>query len=737
MRTLLALTLVLVPLAAQENFYRFAADPDRLGGAADFSFLNRALTPADRLFVRDGHFFRVGKDLKPNTGDDERVRLFGTNAVFSGAFPEEGDADRIARRLRKLGVNVVRLHHMDTSPDRDPEEARSILTTGPYPTLNPVSVKRLRRFLDALKAEGIYVNVNLHVGYEFRPQVDGVPELPGSARLPLQSKPLHVFYPRMVELQLEFTRKLLQALNLKGDPVLAMVEINNESSLVDAFQRGLLERTVLGAYKTELERQWNAFLLAKYKDTSALRAAWGGLNQAQSLEARNVALPVREAPAPQLDDFLSFLVERDAEYLRRMREVVAEVTDRWVPVTGTQIGFGGGLLHFDSHAGMDYNDNHFYIDHYNFPNVRWDARDWRIRDSSSVGSGLSTFLNIAASRELGRPYTISEFNQPWPNRQAAEIVPTLAAFGAFQDWDGLMQFAYSHNRNWDSKVTSGFDLNADWTKFVSFGQAALIYRRGLVQPGRKMIELPVSRQWRLRAGRERRLGAVAAFLEAAAGYDPSLALLHRVGLRKSEAAWPALPKPAAPLRADTGELIYEREARTLIVRAPMAAGVFGYLERRKVGAGAIEVELAPSARGFAAILATALDEQPLEKSRRLLVTVPGCTFGTQPGSDPPRTQRLIPYAGGEGWFTIEPEPGSGRPSGPRSAGVEPTWMERVESFLTLRTSGRRLTVYPLDGAGARLAPLNAGAIERVPGGFRLHLQAEGQPLSPWYELVIE
>ena len=721
-------------LAGQQGFYQFRVDRDALSGAPDFSWLNRPLTAADRLFVCGAHFCRVGPDLKPGTADDERVRLFGTNAVFGGNFPEESDATRIARRLRRLGVNVVRLHHMDTSPDRDPAEARSILTTDPYPTLNPVAVRRLRRFLDALKAEGIYVNVNLHVGYEFRPETDGVPALPGSARLPTHSKPLHVFYPRMVELQVEFTRRLLEALALRGDPVLAMVEINNESSLADAFQRGLLEKTVLGDYRAELEKQWNAFLRRKYSSAEERQAAWGGFAR----ETADAPLPSRDAPVAVVEDFLAFLVERDADYLRRMRDAVRQATDSLVPVAGTQVGFGGLLLYYDSHAALDYNDNHFYVDHYNFPNVRWDARDWRIRDSSSVGSGLLAFLNVAAAREAGRPYTVSEFNQPWPNRQAAEIVPTLAAFAAFQDWDGVMHFAYAHNREWDSNVPSGFDLNADWTKFVSFGQAALIYRAGLVQPARTMLELPVSRALRARSAREGKPGAVAAFLESVRGYDPAVALRHRVALRQREQArWPALPKLNGRIEADTGELLYDREGSLLILQAKQAAGVFGFLKDRRARAGAVEIELGPSARGFVSLLVTALDGRSIAESNRLLVTLPGCTFGTQPRTDPPRMQRLILYPGTNDWYTIEPEPGSSRPSGPRSAGVEPVWMERVEAFLTLRSRRRQIAVYPLDGAGRRRPPLTGNDLAAVEGGFRMHLQAVGQEPSPWYEIVVE
>ena len=64
-------------------------------------------------------------------------------------------------------------------------------------------------------------------------------------------------------------------------------------------------------------------------------------------------------------------------------------------------------------------------------------------------------------------------------------------------------------------------------------------------------------------------------------------------------------------------------------------------------------------------------------------------------------------------------------------------MERVESYVTLRTPAKRLTVYPLDGAGQRMAALGAKDIVRGDGKFRIHLQADGQALAPWYELVTE
>src|SRR5215467_1530128 len=139
MRLLAGLLALTLSAGAQDAFYNFSIDQDHLTGAPDFSALNHPLTAADRVLVKDGHFYTAG---------GPRVRMFGVNTAFGANFPEPADAVRVAKRLRRLGINLVRLHHMDTSPDRRAENARSTLTTGPYPTLNPVSLARLRGLLD-------------------------------------------------------------------------------------------------------------------------------------------------------------------------------------------------------------------------------------------------------------------------------------------------------------------------------------------------------------------------------------------------------------------------------------------------------------------------------------------------------------------------------------------------------------------------------------------------------------
>jgi hypothetical protein len=120
----------------------------------------------------------------------------------------------------------------------------------------------------------------------------------------------------------------------------------------------------------------------------------------------------------------------------------------------------------------------------------------------------------------------------------------------------------------------------------------------------------------------------------------------------------------------------------------------------------------------------------------MLLTNPGYSLRSQPGSNPPRPQEIVKYPGTTDWLTLEPDQAN-KPSGNMSGGSRPMWMERVEAFVTVRTPARSIAVYPLDGSGQRLAPLAANDVEPVDGGFRIHLQSGGAPMSPWFEITLE
>lgn len=753
------------------QFYRFGIDQDALSGAPDQSALNQPLNNAARLFVRGSHFYRAGPDGRANSGDDTRVRLYGINLSFATNFPSDADAVRLAKRLRKLGFNAVRLHHMDTSPGTQDNPPRSLLTPGPYPSFNPTALARLRNFIGVLRQEGIYVNLNLHVGYRFRPAIDQLPPLDNKAQETELGAPVHVYYPRMVALQEDFARQLIRALDLRGNPALAMVEINNESSLLAAWQRREWSAAVPKAYEPELKKQWQAWVMRRYGSYAKACGAWQTCSgdaapplltptdadyaaskivqwrdkldgKLRALATRllgptDPGIPSDAGEAVRLRDFLQFLADTDRAYFERMRRVVHEETDPLVPVTGTQMGYGG-VLNFDSQAGMDYIDEHFYIDHPDYPGKAWDRYDWRLRDSAASGGEILRILGLSLRRDARKPFVVSEFNQPFPNRQSSEIQPLMAAIAAAQDWDGLFFFDYMDGDNW-SDTPSAFTLSGDWGKFAQTGQSALIFRRGLVAPLPTQINVPLQQQARLAIASVRDIGAFDTHLAVASGVTPELASQARVAIDVNGTPQGKQTPIAAnaTLHSPNGQFDYAPLQRMIELRTDQMRAFIGFLQTRKAGDAAVSASLVGKGRGFASIVITSLDNRKLEASRHVLVSLAAAVTGTQAGSAPQRPKEIVRYKNDSQWMTLEADPGiTGRPSGARD--VEgPVWMERSQVQLSLRTQARRASVYPLDGSGKRMVALGANRVSLAGGVLTVLMQADAAEASPWYEVVAD
>ena len=107
--------------------------------ATDLSWLNEMPAGASGFLHTEGEHIVDGKGNK--------VRLFGTNFCFGANFPAEDIASKIAAHLAKNGVNVVRLHHMDSS-GKD-----SLIEDNANTKLNAANLAKL----DKLVAEGGHV----------------------------------------------------------------------------------------------------------------------------------------------------------------------------------------------------------------------------------------------------------------------------------------------------------------------------------------------------------------------------------------------------------------------------------------------------------------------------------------------------------------------------------------------------------------------------------------------------
>ncbi|RRK02187.1 hypothetical protein Ga0100230_003070 [Opitutaceae bacterium TAV3] len=206
------------------------------------------------------------------TDTGQRIRFLGVNLAFAANFPEHADAEKLAARLARLGVNCVRFHHMDrTGLLRNAAGRRATIWNedADGQTLDPAQLDRLDYLFAQLKARGIYANINLHVSRTY-------PGFPAGSRY---HKALDMFVPGMIALQKQYARDLLHhknnytGLRYADDPAVAIVEINNENGVVGRWWRGNLD-TLDPLYVGELNTRWNAWLTRNHGSPAAALAAW-------------------------------------------------------------------------------------------------------------------------------------------------------------------------------------------------------------------------------------------------------------------------------------------------------------------------------------------------------------------------------------------------------------------------------------------------------------------------------
>lgn len=763
--------------------FRFTINEDKLDGAPDHSALNRPLGPDDQVFVKGRHFYTAGKDNKPDTGDDLRIRFFGVNLSFAANFPPASRAEDVARRLRKLGINAVRLHHLDTMPGNETSSPRSVLASGPYPTFNTEAIHRLKAFIRALAAQGIYVNLNLRVGYRVRPEIDGMPALDkGQTRAASVGTPIHVYYPPLIERQEQYTRELIRALDLEKNPALALVEINNESSLLaawqgDAWYGDSWNNAIPSAYAPVLRRHWETWITRHYGSLQAACQAWdtcddpdiaalpattiAGVSSATPTLGERISnritrlgndirlpadTPQNPSPAQRYKyDFLSFLAFMDQTYLDRMRSVIRDATGTPVPVTGTQMTYGG-IMNLVSHRNMDYIDDHVYVGHHVYANGNpWQSTDWRVQDISASGAGMARLLGLSLRRDHDKPFVVSEFNQPFPTPGGGEILPLMVTVASVQDWDGL--FIYRYDDSLDRKEAPWyFSLSGDWGKYALTGQSAKLFRKFLIPPAQGLAPLPLTVADRLFLGTRGHIRTLTLekHLKDRFGLSLQSAWTARLSQHVIDNGAPdstasLLSAPAKKTHETTNPNVQHDEAAgRIVLDTPWVWGVFGKLDNKQaLHRSAFAIKSTSHRPQSVQFLITPLDSQPLAQSQHLLASLGSDTAGSQPGSMPARPKALIPYPGQPGWLTLEPDPLSTARSAMLSA-HPPSWLKRTGLELQLPHPKQHLTVYPLDGYGKRLPALPEDHLRTDPhsGATWVTLHSSPETASPWYEIVI-
>ena len=430
------------------------------------------------------------------------------------------------------------------------------------------------------------------------------------------------------------------------------------------------------------------------------------LEPRESLERGTVAMPGVSGTPPGVD-FTAFLIDVERDFTQGMRAFLRDELKVTAPVLCSQASYGGAGGAWRE-SRLDLIDMHAYWQHPSFPNKPWDSDDYRIGNTPmSAEEGGGTFPGLAQYRVAGMPFTVSEYDHPAPNEYAAESVPMLFSYAAWQDWDGVFLFCYSGEDLKRDRIDSFFDVGGHPALMAFLPAAARMFLAGAVPPApaSQTLEVPEDRVPALAAE-----GGWTFWDNVIPGsWSASRMIERRTAIR--------FVPPGTPPRLDQAEGIpsenriewsvspASRAAYTVDVPSVKAAA--GRLGGRTVNLGGVEVSIEPSPRNFAAFALAAMDGAPVPESGSLLLTVmdkvenPGLEWNAD------RT-----YAG-------------------RSWENGPTQVWQVKGRIVIPTKAKKAEVYRLDGGGRR-----AGQVRSTLAKGRLSFGFAPADRTVWYEIAV-
>ncbi|MFH0886601.1 MAG: hypothetical protein V1843_00370 [bacterium] len=689
-----------------KGYYPFRPEKDDFTPSAiDVSFLLDA--PSGKygfMKVKDGHFY---------FDNGKRARFWGVNISGPAAFMSHEDAERMANRLAKYGCNLVRLHHLDAYW----AEGKNIFD----PTYNDTQhfsaekMDQLDYFISKLKENGIYVFLDLLVHRKFK-EGDNIKDwanvTPGAK--------FEAFYdPRIIELQKQYANDLLKhrnsytGLEYRNDPTICSVKIINEATL---HYLGTMSG-LSPIYLADLDKMFNTWLLKRYGSKDGLNRAWydsqkgvsdlkDGEDPLQGTVKRGeMVLAKYRDEYRQFDlmreaDTSRFYSEVESKYYREMRDYLRGIGVK-VPLSGSN-HWENILADIAANSELDYIDRHRYWDH---PRLAYGTKVLfdNLPMVNYPDGSLPVFF--AAYKVAGKPYSVSEWNNCWPNLYIAEGPMIMAAYSVLQDWDAVLQFDIS-SPDWINILENNFDIAAWPTVLGQWPAAALLFHRQDVSASNDVIkEVFYGNDIHGLPNEDKPVGA------SGQEYLPLVSRVERslqdktgtYSITGDSAARSYYDNNTKQISSDTRELFWNYAEGVVMVNTPKTQSVVGFLKGKKFQFYNVLFE--PKTE-FAAMTLSSLDGEIIARSKRLLLTAAGKMRNTGQLYSESKTQL-------------------------KTLGKSPILLEGVVSkvSLTFESPGSILEVWKLDANGYRTGKIDA---VRVGNSFIFEIGANDKAIC--YEI---
>ena len=401
-----------------------------------------------------------------------------------------------------------------------------------------------------------------------------------------------------------------------------------------------------------------------------------------TLDAASFPLGRPGANAPGVD-WYGFLVATEKTFVTTMKDYLRNDVKIKANLVASQANFGGiGGAYRESQ--MDIVDAHTYWQHPEFLGKDWDLTNWRIGNTSLVkATDGGTLTELARYRVAGKPFTVSEYDHPFPNDYRAESLPMLAAFASVQDWDGYYLFAYETvlAEVDKTRISGFFAMQNDPAYLALMPATATLFLRN---------DMPVAHEeLRLRVPESSVPNQLAKYGTGTVGsWDDSKiarmdALNYRLSLSfaagKNPEAQPITNGAGAGKPKGESAITWKTTGADALFTAdsPSSKVMAGFLGGQSGVLPGWTVQMGTTPRNFGVFTLTAKDGQPTETSKSLLLAAVGGVENT-----------------GMAW-------NADRNSVSDKWGTGPVLAEGLPAQIILRTGLKSATVYALDATGKR------------------------------------
>ncbi len=424
----------------------------RPGNALDFSRLVDA-GPAGRhgrvIATKDGH---LAFEKQPK----QMQRFFCASQPYGveEGFPDKETATRYARQLRMHGYNLARFHFLE-----------NVLMSGRDKDFDfdPEQLDRLHFFMAALKREGIYWMLDVMTSWNGA-YGDVGPDRWADRR----NTKLGVY---LDESDRQHWRQLVDRLLMLKNPYTGMSPLQDPALVsVTLVNEGGLNSLLNHRRSDELNRAFGKWLSAQD----------GKKSDITSVPAQ---LPHQEWHAsPRMAAAQRFYYDMQQQTLG------------WMSAHLRKRGYHGLVSSYDNwftlqdiatRASLDLVTTHAYFDE---PDG-WVEPGSKIQQKSSLPGQLAYVRELAASRYWGKPYAVTEYDQPFWNRYRFESGLAVGAYAGLQDWDlicrhasGPIQLGYGNRPSARHRYLFPYAAGSDPVTRAAETLAALLFLRRDVSP---------------------------------------------------------------------------------------------------------------------------------------------------------------------------------------------------------------------------------------------------------------